>query len=385
MQNLSLSAVRGGASLLRRAKSLVTALVALVVSAPLVQAEDPVAVLTHLAPTSTEYILRGTIPVPPGTWDGNRNMPSLAVLNPDGTLAPTQLEVVTRNANQQPEVVEVIARVHRPVDSVPGERVDYPIILRTKAAPAFSRHPALASLMDEPGELMLRTVDVFGNRYEADLLRDLHIGNQRVQKSGALIQQWSGHEVLLPAESANLNSALPHMMGALMYVTTWADKPYMALDLVVHNGMNGLDQERDLDDLLDDIYFRDLTLEFPAGWQVLSMFSNPLESEAGTNSTGTLNLDLSGETGAWGHAPAAPPGTLHAALHPRENGPGRLRSRPGRARPRPPGVRQAPDDPERAGEPLVLVEPGHGLLLPAEVRAARADRLRHDGHGGGPG
>ncbi|MDF1837203.1 MAG: hypothetical protein P1V35_04990, partial [Planctomycetota bacterium] len=48
-----------------------------------------VARFTHNAPTRTTYKLHGTLPIPHGTWDGDRDHPTLAVVSYDGTLAHT--------------------------------------------------------------------------------------------------------------------------------------------------------------------------------------------------------------------------------------------------------------------------------------------------------
>ena len=61
------------------------------------------------------------------------------------------------------------------------------------------------------------------------------------------------NNLMLMASGANFGfrRTLPHMMGVHTYLTTWTNAPYIALDLVVHNGMDGLDPETSLDDLLD--------------------------------------------------------------------------------------------------------------------------------------
>ena len=255
--------------------------------ASLASAQDPVATLGHDAPASETYILHGTIPVPAGTWDGDQDRPTLAIQNSDGSFAPTQMEVVTYNAEGLPEVVELIAEVTRPTQSAPGDRVEYLVYPRTRQNGPHNLHPEVSALMAAPGELVLRTTDVFNNRYEADLLRDWHIGRDAVRKKGVWLEQNYGHEVLLPTASANLATAMPHMMGAHVYVTTFADRPYFSLDLLVHNGLHGLDEESSIDDLVERMFFRNLVMELPAGWQVLSMFENPTEGELQTNQIGT--------------------------------------------------------------------------------------------------
>ena len=258
-----------------------------------VSAQDPVATLTHEAPSSATYILHGTIPIPSGTWNGDREHPTLAVQNPDGSFAPTQMEVVTRSADGIPEVVELIAEVTRLPQTNPGDSVEFLVYPRQRSNGPHQLHPEVAQLMAGPGELILRTTDVFSNRYEADLLRDWHIGQDAIRKQGVWVEQKYGHEVLLPTAASNTATAMPHMMGSHVYVTTYADRPFVALDLLVHNGLHGLDEESAIDDLLDRLYFRNLVLELPVGWQVISMFENPTEGTLQENqSAGYSTIDL---------------------------------------------------------------------------------------------
>lgn len=240
--------------------------------------QQTAAYFTHKAPESLEYVLHGTLPIPPGFWDGNRSQPNLAVQNPDGSFAPTQMEIVTRSSGGHPEVVELIAKVRRPANAQPGDRLEYAIVPHTTVPAPHTLHPMVEDLISGVGDFVMRTRDVFGNQYEADILRDWHIQTTRPLKDGQWLQQRAGHEVLVPTVGADPFTALPHAHGVHVYLTTWKDAPYIALDLVVHNAMNGLDEERPIDDLLNDLYFRHLDLDVPVGWKVIPLFPNPEET-----------------------------------------------------------------------------------------------------------
>ncbi|HPF13176.1 MAG TPA: hypothetical protein PLJ12_02820, partial [Planctomycetota bacterium] len=128
-------------------------------------AQAQVAVLTHPAPASLEYVLHATMPIPAGVWDGNRSLSTLAIQNPDGSLATTQMEVVTRSATGVPEVVELIAKVNRPSEESVGDRLEYSVVTWTHGQTPHVLDDDVESLVDTPGALLLSTVDVFGNAY----------------------------------------------------------------------------------------------------------------------------------------------------------------------------------------------------------------------------
>ncbi|MCA9000677.1 MAG: hypothetical protein KDB61_02055 [Planctomycetes bacterium] len=247
--------------------------------APPPLAGGPVARFTHPAPTRTSYVLHGTLPIPAGTWDGNRQHPSLAFQNYDGSLAPTQMEVVTRNAVGEPEVVELIGRVKRDPAVAAGTPIDFEVVAHGATPMPFVLRNDVMRLLHNPGQIVMHTTDVFGNRYQTDLMRDLHGGTQRVLKQGECLEQFGGHRILTPVAGSDASTRLPHMMGVKVYTTVLSGSGVVALDLVVHNAMSDLSDEISEDDLLDDMYFENLALEIPAGWTVLSAFNNPYESD----------------------------------------------------------------------------------------------------------
>ncbi|MCP5022180.1 MAG: hypothetical protein GY930_10420 [bacterium] len=258
---------------------------------------------THAAPTQVEYTLHGTLPIPSGTWDGDRQHPTLTVRNYDGSLAPTQMEVVTRSSTGDPEVVELIARVQRDPATAPGTQIDFEVVLHAGTPAPIQVESEIQQLIRLPEQIVMRTADVYGNEYEADLLADLHTGLGRVLKSGSQLMQLGSHEMLLPSAGSDPATCLPHMMGLQVYTTVFSGGSAIALDLIVHNAMTGLDEETETDDLMDDLYFFNLRMEIPQGWVLLSAFENPHE-------TGLVNLP-GGNRAEMQIVNALPNGKLH--------------------------------------------------------------------------
>ncbi len=239
----------------------------------------PVARFTHPAPAQAEYILHGTLPIPHGTWDGNGQHPTLAVENYDGSYAPTQMEVVTRSATGVPEVVELIARVQRDPATAVGTQIDFDVVLHAGTPAPIQLENEVRQLIRLPDQIVLRTKDVNGNEYQADLLSDLHNDQHRVLKLGSQLMQVAGHEILMPSPGSNPVTGMPHMMGVHVYATVFSGGSAIALDMIVHNAMTGLDEETDADDLMDDLYFQNLSLQVPQGWILVSAFENPFETD----------------------------------------------------------------------------------------------------------
>ncbi|MFT4648488.1 MAG: hypothetical protein ACI9X4_001713 [Glaciecola sp.] len=238
-----------------------------------------IAKFTQKAPTSILYQLHGTLPIPPGTWNGDRQHPTLAVRSYDGTLAHTQMEVVTRNSVGEPEVVELIALVRRDPSVAAGTQIDFDVVSHQGTPGSIQVRPEVVDLLRAPGQIVMNTYDVFGNRYQADLMRDLHGGQHRRLKEGALLNQYGGHRVLTPVPGSDPTTVLPHMMGVHVYTTVYSGSSAISVDLIVHNALSDLSDETAEDDLLDDMYFRNIGLEIPQGWVILSAFDNPLESD----------------------------------------------------------------------------------------------------------
>lgn len=239
---------------------------------------EVVAEMILYLPQASEFVLHGTLPVPPGTCaPGDVDVP-LSVLDHDGLPAPTQVEVVSRYPDPADgaDVVEILARVHRPPAAKPGRRFIYQVVLESQPAGQAAPHPDVAALLDDSGALQLRATDVFGHAYSAPLAGELlRTGGQRVRQ-GALVSERRLHLPLLPeAPVGGSRGTLPHLMGIHAYLRVVDGEPYLLLDLHLHNGLDGLDRTSSEDDALNAIYFRHLDLRLPPGWRVLHAFHSP--------------------------------------------------------------------------------------------------------------
>ncbi|MAF66647.1 MAG: hypothetical protein CMJ84_13435 [Planctomycetes bacterium] len=236
------------------------------------------------APAPAEFVLRGNFPVPRGVYPLEAGWSPFAVRDAAGVETPAQTEVVSRYARAADgaDVVEVLARVARPAQSAPGDRLTFDVVWSPHPPAEPSVTAEVNALLQAPEALELRTRDVFGHIYTADLLRDERERNAElvVRRDGALARQVRTHESLLSPDPVGApDGALPHHLGVHAYITTWAGEDFLSLDLRLHNGHDGVDPADPLDDPMGKLYFDALELAVPAGWVVLTAFDNPLFGE----------------------------------------------------------------------------------------------------------
>jgi len=240
---------------------------------------DIVGVLEVVVPAQESFTLRATMPVPKSTFRGGGVLP-LSVVGSGRVPVPTQIEVVSRYPGDEwgADVIEILAQVERPDGLATGERARFFVIEDPHGRGDFLPTPDVQSLLAVPQSLVLRTRDVFGNEYTADLWRDVRDGSPeaRVLRDGSIARQVATHEILLPVETVSGGSGtMPHMMGVHAYVTQWAGEDFVSLDLHVHNGMSGHDKVIEIDDALNSIYWDSLDLEVPEGWRVEQAYPSP--------------------------------------------------------------------------------------------------------------
>ncbi len=253
------------------------------------------------APTTGRSILRGTLPLPPGSYLPGVDSPYPLVLRmPNGSLVLPQVDVVARYAatSDGASVVRLLAPVEFGEESVPGD------ILRVQVLPgaAFDTEALLpgvppvfggASVLDEIQltpkieELILRAnslvgmvVDPFKNLYTGTLIG---LGSD-FGAIGAFELLDHGHVAieskryltmtLSPNSANNEGEPLPHHFGVHVYTRAYAGFDFLTLDLRYSNGASDLDPNSTLDDALGDVYFRELNLVTPAGWKILSAYQD---------------------------------------------------------------------------------------------------------------
>ena len=179
----------------RAAPALALLALALLPAAALASDEDdvpqPLDVVAELAvdaPALEEFVLHGTFPVPPGTFvDGDGPLPFM-VRDTDGRLQPAQVETVSRYARGErgAEVVEVLARVHRPADTLPGQRLRYDVVWSPHERREHELRPHVEQFLAAPHDLVVLAHDAFGHAYSADLLTDVrhHTVELRTSRDG---------------------------------------------------------------------------------------------------------------------------------------------------------------------------------------------------------
>ena len=253
--------------------------------APAPSGANVVAMLETGVPSKTTFTLRGTIPVPPGSATGIANgIIPFSVVDVDGTLAPTQVEVVSRypKASDGPDVVEILARVQAPAGAAVGSKTSYEVIVNPHTKGRAKFDAAQITLMMQPGAMMLVSHDAFGNSYGMDLAQGVRAlyakGQADVRKDGEVAVQIRKHDSMMPADPSQVGQwggPLEHWFGVHAYHTIWSGEKSISLDLRVHNGHSGLDKSDPVDDPLGKAYYRDLELWVPQGYTVQQQHPDP--------------------------------------------------------------------------------------------------------------
>jgi len=241
---------------------------------------DTVGTFELAAPTVADFTLHGTLPVPPRVFPALPDQSAFQVKDSDGLLVHAQTEIVSRyaSADDGADVVEIVARVHVPPGAAPGDRIRYDVVYQPYRVDDFAPDPEVAALLASPAGLVMRSGDVFGNTYRADLLADwrANSGSLRVIKDGSEEVQVATHVSLFPdSPHDGPTGTLPHFMGVHTYVTEWAGEPFFSLDLRIHDAHSGLAPGDSMDDPLGAIYFDTLELALPPGWTVFNAFPDP--------------------------------------------------------------------------------------------------------------
>jgi hypothetical protein len=238
------------------------------------------------APSRPSYVVRATIPVPPGTFPRPDGKLPLAIRDVNGFVVPTQVEIVSRYANSADgaDVVEVLGRVQRPAGVAAGHQD--PLRRRRPPAPQLEAPDQEGRARpDLPPRLgaARRPADVFGNEYRFDAfdgVRDVPSHNSvKTLKQGPAAVQLRTYGTMHPS-GTNLGAptgALPHFLGVHAYTTAWALEDFLSLELRVNNGASGADKSPSVkeDDPLGDVYFQSIELWVPSGWSVVSDVSDP--------------------------------------------------------------------------------------------------------------
>jgi hypothetical protein len=239
-------------------------------------------------PGHSPFVLHGTLPLPRGTQLGPAGQSTLWIESHDAarTLVPAQMEIVSRASDGQPDVVELIARVELDAAEREGGRSSYWVLQSAPAEPAgFQALPQVGALLEPKSHnLQLRTQDLYGNVYVADLCgdpADAGFGSLRVAKDGRWERELRLSAVLAPVGPPAAEGApLPHLMGVHAYLRARAGDPVVSLDLRVHNGLvSGSRAPTQLEEPVGAVYWRSLELLIPREWNAVPEVADPFYGE----------------------------------------------------------------------------------------------------------
>lgn len=243
------------------------------------QATDPiVGLLTTRAQASKQFLLRGTLPVPPGTFPRADGLVPFVLLDGEGRALLTQVETVTLHpdARDGASVVELIARASRP-EVPPGATLTFPVLARPHRPPPDELEDvpeSVRDLLEDPDGLELRLHDVFGNLYTARPFDGT--GSVRVLRHGPVQAEVRIHQTMRPTPAvAGPQGTLPHALGVHVYLSFFRGSELVGLDVRFHNGQDGHDASDPLDDPLDTFYFRELELAVPSAWRIHADVEDP--------------------------------------------------------------------------------------------------------------
>lgn len=246
---------------------------------PPLQQQQPriVAVLETHAPALTDFVLRGTVPVPRGVYPRPDGLNPFAILDYDGSALLTQVQIVSRYPDQShgADVIELSARVRRD----PALAADAPARYWVVQGPAVPVPPTslgsdeVRAMLFDPVGVEITGYDCFGNKYVSRPFGDDQ--PYEVLRRGPVHSEVRVHENMWP-EPALPGSTLPHLLGVHSYVSWYPGSALIGLDLRFHNAHDGKDPLAPGDDPLGTLYFQRIELSLPVGWTVQQDFADPL-------------------------------------------------------------------------------------------------------------
>ena len=251
--------------------------------APAAAGAKVVAMLETSATSLAEFNLRGTVPVPPGTYQPGSQVP-FSVLDWDGTAVSTQVQLVTwyPKAADGADVVEVLARVHTPPSATPGQKISYRVVQNPHTTKKFRLTKDALQVADQAKAVLLVARDVYGNRYTLDLFANgkkaYKLKTDDVLRDGEIAATVRTHGVVTPDSAALVGKPggpLHHLFGVHAYTTFWVAESAVSLDVRVHNGLSGHDKTTALDDPNAALYFKDIEVWIPKGWKLFQQSPDP--------------------------------------------------------------------------------------------------------------
>ena len=239
-------------------------------------------------PDLETFLIRGTFPVPVGTYPrGDQRVP-FTVLDWDGSPAWTQVETVARypDTTDGASVVEVMARVRPHPGVAVGSQVTYDVhshLLPTENDPLPALHnldrtryvlPYIVELLSDPEAIEIAAYDIHGNRYSVRPLDGTGVITQ--ERIGRVHTELKISQTMVPDQPVGGSWAtLPHLFGVHTYISTYTGQEVVRLDVRLHNGHSGLEPGTDEDDPLDRVYFQRIEVSVPETYHIQQQFEDP--------------------------------------------------------------------------------------------------------------
>jgi hypothetical protein len=248
--------------------------------------DEPLAFIEVIAPRSRVFVLRATVPLPPGALaPGDEKSPFGIVSHATGEpVIPAQVEGVSRYPDGSWDVVQLVALVERGKSESTGDELRFAVV-PAPHVPSRAHLPGevLRKLLATPGQLVLRCRDVHGNLYTFDLL-DSKEGEQIVRKAGRWLNQFRTAGVMMPTTEPDSpprgGPPVPHMCGVLAWFSDYAGEEPLSLDLRVHNGLTaGVREPLPGEEPVGAIYWQSMELCVAAGITLVPKVEDPFFGE----------------------------------------------------------------------------------------------------------
>jgi hypothetical protein len=260
---------------------------------PYVPGGDVIAFLQTANPNMNSFVLRGTVPLPPGTFPRGDGQIPFTLLDSDGSPVWTQVEIVSRypDVADGADVVEIIGRVHPYVGSPIDAQVNY--LVQENLQPAQANPgavditdlgqtrgvlPLVIGLLTDSEGIEIAAYDVFGHKYVVKPLDGS--GTMEHRRIGRARSEVRISQNMLPVNPVGgANATLPHLFGVQTYITTYTGQEVVGLDIRFHNGHSGNDPSTEEDNPLDRIYFQRIEISIPETFLIQQQFEDPMFAE----------------------------------------------------------------------------------------------------------
>ncbi|MEM7305440.1 MAG: hypothetical protein AAF682_02160 [Planctomycetota bacterium] len=258
----------------------------------------PVAKLRFTVPEvpaslAPDFVIHGTIPLPPGTYIEGDPVPFKLVDYTGALVDPTQLEVVSRYpdaVNDGVDVVELSARIPRNPSWVAGKRKVADVVIAVGSAPPDPGTPDIQDLVNgptavptdiqvllsDPYSIALVGLGPQGEKYYCFPLDGS--GTMRTDRHGPVRSGLRVYQTLtqtLPIPPGDL----PTLMGAHVYLETVGGENALRFNVRFNNAPDGALESSPLDNPRGEVFFDQLSLylkDDPAyDWTALQQFVDP--------------------------------------------------------------------------------------------------------------